>query len=87
MISEQGVSNGLGHELAHGTLGMELHFSLRRMNVHINPRGIEFEEQTTDWKAALCQGGVIGLHKRVAQPAVLDWAAVYKEVLILARGP
>ena len=84
---QQGPARRFGGVTAHRFLLMKLHLAFGRMNVHVHPGGVEFEEQTADRIASLHQRGVITFQERVVQRAVVDGPTVDEEVLVLARRP
>ena len=80
------VADRLRDKGAYRALVVELHLALGGMDVHVHLRGVEFEEEARDGVTAFHQRGVVALHEREVQRAVLDGAAVDEEMLVIARA-
>ena len=85
MELQQRLPHGLRDPLADGALVVELHLAFGGMDVHIDERGIDFEEQAADGVAAFHQRGVVALDEREVDAAILDRAAVDEDMLLVAR--
>jgi hypothetical protein len=80
----QRVANGLGHEASHGGFFPELHLAFLRVDIHIDRRRIDFQEQAANGITPAHQGRVIALSQCKMEPAILDGALVDEEVLFIA---
>lgn len=80
----KGVADGLGHEASHGGFFPELHLAFLRVDVHIDRRRIDFQEQAADGITPAHQGRVIALRQCKMEAPILDRALVDEDVLFVA---
>src|SRR5437879_8053822 len=82
------VQQSLPHRLcdapSHFPFLMKFYLSFGWVDVHIDRRWVDFQEQTTDGISSLHQRGVISLQQCEIQPAVFDGTTIYKKMLVFA---
>jgi len=81
---QQCVSDGLGHEASHGGFFPELHLAFLRVDVDVDGRRIDFQEQAADGITSAHQGCVIALSQGKMESSILDGALIDEEVLFVA---
>ena len=84
MKLQQRLSHGLRCELADRAFVVKLHLALGGVDVHIDGRWIDLEEEAADRVATLHQRCVVALDEREVEAAILDWPFVHEQVLIFA---
>jgi hypothetical protein len=86
MVIEQGTTDGIGNKAADLPFVAEADFAFGGVDVDIDAGGIDLEEEAANGVAALHEAGVIAFVEGVVEAAILDGAAVDKEVLVFAGG-
>ena len=86
MISQQGITHGLGHNFTNFIFPVKLHFPLGGMNIHVHRRGVNLEKETADRITPLHQGGVVTFNQRVINAAIFHGAAVNEYKLTVTGG-
>jgi hypothetical protein len=86
MVLEERATDGFSDQSPNEVLLMKSHLAFRRMDIDIDFRRVQFDEQASDWIATLHQGSMISLNQGIVQAAMLDGPTVDEEVLVLARG-
>lgn len=76
--------HGVKYELVHGAAVAETHLGFRRVDVDVDCRRIDFEEDAISREATAMQHVLIGLAQRVAEQFVADEAAIDVAILGVA---
>src|SRR5439155_8856043 len=85
MEIKQRLSHSLCYKSTDLALPVKLHFALRGMDVDIDGRRIDLQEETTNRVTSFHQRGVIALQQSEVQPPVLHRPTIHKDMLILTR--
>ena len=80
----QGVFYGVAHRLVHLAAVAKAHFDFGGVNVHVHPRGVNFQVQHVDRLAAPMQHVFIGGTGGVAQHLVTHVAAIHVGELLVS---
>ena len=87
MKRQQRVVDRPGHEFAHFKFPVKLHLPLRRMDIHVHCRRVNFDKQAANRVAPLHQGVMVALNQRVIDAPILHGTPIYKHKLAIPGRP
>lgn len=83
-ILKEGFPHRLGNHPANRSLFAELNFALGRVDVDVDGRRIDFEEQAANGVAPLHEGGMVAFEEGVVETSVVDGSPIDEKVLLVA---